>query len=250
MLFFGATGIFLIYMAVNKSNYWPKACCIPVRYVALFSLQQVVIQPFPLDLFTTTNNNNHISYIYKGLYIYLWQHQHFEKDGKVTLATSPSYISCMMTIGVASLLRMQTAILARLIKERRRRRRNMDNLIQTTNMWLHFATVPQRSRRTVFMNSRHKVFRVVHRIVCLFLLGQLLAASDNLFRVPCQYLGGWAAGSQACAKTVSPVLIVRFTVYKHAIFEISIDSDRLISGCRSDRSRTAIILIKVFTRRG
>src|SRR4029434_10053514 len=58
MLIFGATAIILIYMAVNKANHWPKACHIPVRYVALFSLQLVVIQPFPLDLFTTTNNNN------------------------------------------------------------------------------------------------------------------------------------------------------------------------------------------------
>ena len=151
--------IIRMYMAVNKSNYWPKACHIPVRYVALFSLQLVVIRPFPLDLFTTTNNNNH-RYIYEGLYIYLWQqHQHFVHDDNRS-----------------SLVRMQTAILARLIKERRRRRRNMDTLIQTTNMWLHFATVPQRSRRTVLMKSRHKVFWVVHRIVCLFLLGQLLAA--------------------------------------------------------------------------
>ena len=68
MLFFGATAIILIYIAVNKANNCPKACHIPVRYVPLFSLQLVVIQPFPLDLFTTTNNNHR--YIYKGLYIY------------------------------------------------------------------------------------------------------------------------------------------------------------------------------------
>ena len=61
MLIFGATAIIRIYMAVNKPNHWPKACHIPVRYVALFSLQLVVIQPFPLDLFTTTNNNINIS---------------------------------------------------------------------------------------------------------------------------------------------------------------------------------------------
>ena len=87
--------------------------------------------------------------------------------------------------------RMGRRILARLIKERRRRRRNMDNLIQTTNMWLHFATVPQRSRRTVLMKSRHKVFWVVHRVVCLFLLGQLLAATTFFdFRVTT-----WEGGS-------------------------------------------------------
>ena len=66
------------------------------------------------------------------------------------------YMSCMMTIGV---LRMQTTLLARLIMERRRRRRRyMENLIQATNMLLHFAAVPQRSRRTVWMKSRNKVF--------------------------------------------------------------------------------------------
>ena len=34
----------------------------------------------------------------------------------------------------------------------------MDNLIQTNNMLLHFATVPQRSQRTVWMKSRNRVF--------------------------------------------------------------------------------------------
>ena len=90
------------------------------------------------------------------------------------------YISCMMTIGVP---RMQTALLARLINERRRRRRNMDHFIQTTNMWLHSAKVPQRSRRTVLMKSRHKVFWVVHRVVCLFLLGQLATSVSRPVRV-------------------------------------------------------------------
>ena len=33
----------------------------PIRKVALFSVQLVVIQPFPLDLFTTTNNNSWLS---------------------------------------------------------------------------------------------------------------------------------------------------------------------------------------------
>src|SRR4029434_8074787 len=94
MLFWGATAIILIYIAVNKANHWPKACHIPVRYVALFSLQLVVIQPFPLDLFTTTNNNN-INISRKMA------------NGEQGAATS-LYISCMMTIGV---LRMQTALL-------------------------------------------------------------------------------------------------------------------------------------------
>ena len=29
--------------------------------------------------------------------------------------------------------------------------------------------------------------------------------SDNLFQLPCHDLGGWAAGSQACAMTLNPV---------------------------------------------
>ncbi|XP_056292436.1 uncharacterized protein LOC130207772 [Pseudoliparis swirei] len=66
------------------------------------------------------------------------------------------YYSCMMLIGVQ---RMQMALLADLITERRRRRRRyMENLILTTNMLLHFAIVPQRSRRAVWMKSRNKVF--------------------------------------------------------------------------------------------
>ena len=142
MLFFGATAIILIYTAVNKANHWPKACHIPVRYVALFSLQLVVIQPFPLDLLTTTNNNN----------INISRKMANGEQGEATSL----YISCMMTIGV---LRMQSAQLVRLIMERRRRRRRiMENLIQTNNMLLHFATVPQRSQRTVWMKSRNRVF--------------------------------------------------------------------------------------------
>ena len=159
------------------------------------------------------------------------------------------YISCMMTIGV---LRMQTALLARLIMERRCRcRRNMDNLIQTTNMLLHFATAPQRSRQTVLMRSRHKVFWVVHRVVCLFLPGRLPAATIySIFQLQCHDLGGReggrAAGSQAFARR-RVQFIVQFTVYKHPMSQLSTNSDRVISGCRSDRSRTAIIRTKVFT---
>ena len=159
MLFFGATAIILIYIAVNKANHCPKACHIPVRYVALFSLQLVVTQPFPLDFFTTTNNIN------------ISRKANVEQGEATSLC-----ISCMMTIGVPQL---QMALLARLIMERRHRhRRNMENLIQTTNMLFHFATVPQRSRRTVWMKSRNKVFWVVHRFVCL---RQLIVSFD--FRV-------------------------------------------------------------------
>lgn len=188
MLLSGGTGLSECTWQVNKPNYWPKACNIPVRYVALFSLQLVVIQPFPLDLFTTTNNNNH-RYIYMKAFTYIY-------DNNINISRKMARWRYVPLHSVhddsrSSLLRMQTAILARLIKERRRRRRNMDNLIQTTNMWLHFATVPQRSRRTVLMKSRHKVFWVVHRVVCLFLLGQLLAATTFFdFRVTT-----WEGGS-------------------------------------------------------
>src|SRR4029434_7020090 len=55
----------------------------------------VVIQPFPLDLFTTTNNNN----------INISRKMANREQGEATSL----YISCMMTIGV---LRMQTTLLA------------------------------------------------------------------------------------------------------------------------------------------
>ena len=71
MLLSGGTGLSDGTCEVNKPNYWPKACNIPVRYVALFSLQLVVIQPFPLDLFTTTNNKNH-RYIYMKAFTYIY----------------------------------------------------------------------------------------------------------------------------------------------------------------------------------
>src|SRR4029434_4938989 len=117
MLSFGATAIIPIYMAVNKANHWPKACHIQVRFVALFSLQLVVIQPFPLDLFTTTNNNN----------INISRKMANREQGEATSL----YYFCMMLIGVQ---RMRMALLADLTMERRRRRRRyMDILILTNN---------------------------------------------------------------------------------------------------------------------
>ena len=96
---FGGNWIIRMYMDVNKSNYSPKGLNIPVRYVALFSLQLVVIQPFPFDPFTATNNNNHrYIYIYIKAFTYSLSmtttstfRERWQGD-----ATS-LYISCMMT---------------------------------------------------------------------------------------------------------------------------------------------------------
>jgi len=45
-------------MAVNESNHWHKACHTPVPQVALYPFQLSLIEPLPVDLFTTNNNNN------------------------------------------------------------------------------------------------------------------------------------------------------------------------------------------------
>ena len=86
---------------------------------------------------------------------------------------------------------------------------------------------------------------------CLFVSTGPAPGSDNLvffyFRVT-TWEGGRRDLKHVLRRRVQ--LIVRFTVYMHAISELSIDSDRVISGCRSDRSRTAVIRIKVFTRKG
>ena len=44
-------------MAVNESNHWHKACHTRVRHVALYPFQLSLIEPLPVDLFTTNNNN-------------------------------------------------------------------------------------------------------------------------------------------------------------------------------------------------
>ena len=65
MLLIWARVIILGYMAVNESNHWHKACHTPVRW-----FQLSLIEPLPVDVFTTiTNNNNNKT-------------KAFEKDGE------------------------------------------------------------------------------------------------------------------------------------------------------------------------
>ena len=63
MLLIWARVIILGYMAVNESNY----CHTAVRYVALYPFKLSLIEPLPVDLFTTTNNtnNNKLGYLRK-----------------------------------------------------------------------------------------------------------------------------------------------------------------------------------------
>ena len=56
MLLIWARVIILCYMAVNESNHWHKACNTAVRSVALYPFQLSLIEPLPVDVFTTNNN--------------------------------------------------------------------------------------------------------------------------------------------------------------------------------------------------
>ena len=57
MLLIWARAIIQVYMATNKWNHWHKACHTPVRKVSLYLFQLLLIEPLPVDIFTTTNNN-------------------------------------------------------------------------------------------------------------------------------------------------------------------------------------------------
>ena len=104
--------------------------------------------------------------------------------------------------------------------------------------------------QVAFQNTRGENLLVTHNSIlgvmigaiglrCLFDSAGPAPGSKNLLSLSTSRSRPGREGGRRDLKHAQ--LIAQFTVYKHAMSELSTNSDQVISGCRSDRSRTAII---------